>query len=55
MVRRRGRYIPDFIVLVDDGQGDDDLLHLVVEIKGYRRDDAKEKKATMENLLGSPA
>ena len=27
------RYIPDFIVLVDDGHGDDDLLHLIVEIK----------------------
>jgi type III restriction enzyme len=42
------RYIPDFIVLVDDGHGDDDLLHLIVEIKGYRREDAKEKKSTME-------
>ncbi|MFZ2782305.1 MAG: DEAD/DEAH box helicase family protein [Rectinemataceae bacterium] len=42
-------YIPDFIVLVDDGHGEDDLLHLVVEIKGYRREDAKEKKSTMEN------
>jgi type III restriction enzyme len=41
-------YLPDFIVLVDDGHGPDDLLHLVVEIKGYRREDAKEKKATME-------
>jgi len=41
-------YLPDFIVLVDDGHGDDDLLHLVVEIKGYRREDAKEKKSTME-------
>lgn len=41
-------YLPDFIVLVDDGRGGDDLLHLVVEIKGYRREDAKEKKATME-------
>jgi type III restriction enzyme len=41
-------YIPDFIVLVDDGHGDDDPLHLIVEIKGYRREDAKEKKATME-------
>ena len=39
-------YRPDFIVLVDDGQ--EDLLHLIVEIKGYRREDAKEKKATME-------
>ena len=42
------RYRPDFIVLVDDGRSDDDLLHLVVEIKGYRREDAKEKKSTME-------
>ena len=42
------KYIPDFIVLVDDGPGEDDLLHLIVEIKGYRREDAKEKKATME-------
>ena len=41
-------YLPDFIVLVDDGDGDDDLLHLIVEIKGYRREDAKEKKATMD-------
>ncbi len=41
-------YLPDFIVLVDDGRGDEDLLHLVVEIKGYRREDAKDKKATMD-------
>jgi type III restriction enzyme len=42
------KYLPDFIVLVDDGCGDDDLLHLIVEIKGYRREDAKEKKSTMD-------
>lgn len=42
------RYRPDFIVLVDDGRGDADPLHLVVEIKGYRREDAREKKSTME-------
>ncbi len=41
------RYLPDFIVLVDDGHGPDDLLHLIVEIKGYRREDAKEKRLTM--------
>ncbi len=41
-------YIPDFIVLVDDGHGKEDPLHRVVEIKGYRREDAKEKKNTME-------
>ena len=39
-------YLPDLIVLVDDGHGDDDLLHLIVEIKSYRREDAKEKKTT---------
>ena len=41
-------YRPDFIVLVDDGRGPDDLLRLVVEIKGFRGEDAKEKKATMD-------
>ena len=39
-------YIPDFIVLLDDGH--DDPLHLIVEIKGYRGEDAKAKKETME-------
>ncbi len=28
--------------------GEDHPLHLIVEIKGYRREDAKEKKSTME-------
>lgn len=42
-------YLPDFIVLLDDGHDADDPLHLIVEIKGYRREDAKEKKSTMEN------
>ena len=53
-------YRPDFIARVDDGHGDDDLLNLIVEIKGYRREDAKEKKSTMDtywvpgvNNLGS--
>ena len=41
-------YRPDFIVLVDDGHGPDDLLHLVVEIKGYRGEDAKAKKQAMD-------
>ncbi len=41
-------YIPDFIVRVDDGHGNKDLLNLVIEIKGQRREDAKEKKSTME-------
>ena len=41
-------YRPDFIVRVHDGRGDEDLLNLIVEIKGYRREDAKEKKSTMD-------
>ena len=41
-------YIPDFIVEVDDGHGRDDPLHLVVEVKGYRNDDARAKKLTMD-------
>ncbi|MGE0386216.1 MAG: BPTD_3080 family restriction endonuclease [Gammaproteobacteria bacterium] len=43
------RYLPDFIVLVDDGHGDADPLHLVVEIKGYRGEDAKDKAAAMNS------
>lgn len=47
------KYRPDFIVLIDDGHppredGTPDYLHLVVEIKGYRGEDAKEKKSTMD-------
>ena len=41
-------YIPDFIVRLDDGRGADDPLHLVVEVKGYRGEDAKAKKDTMD-------
>jgi type III restriction enzyme len=41
-------YLPDFILKVDDGHGEDDLLNLIVEIKGYRGENAKDKKATME-------
>ncbi len=47
------KYRPDFIVLIDDGRGPlpdgtPDLLHLVVEIKGYRGEDAREKANTMK-------
>jgi type III restriction enzyme len=41
-------YRPDFIVRIDDGHGIDDPLNLIVEIKGYRGEDAKEKKTTMD-------
>ena len=39
------KYIPDFIVQIDDGH--DDPLNLIVEIKGYRGEDAKEKANAM--------
>ncbi|MBF0612603.1 MAG: DEAD/DEAH box helicase family protein [Magnetococcales bacterium] len=39
------KYLPDFIVQVDDGCGG--VLNLVVEIKGFRGEDGKEKANTM--------
>jgi type III restriction enzyme len=42
-------YRPDFIVLVDDGHGDADLLHLVVEIKGFRHEDVKDKRDAIQS------
>ncbi len=39
------RYLPDFIVQVDDARPDP--LNLVVEVKGFRGEDAKEKANTM--------
>lgn len=44
------RYIPDFIVRIDDGHGEDDPLNLVVEIKGFRGLDAQLKAETMATL-----
>ena len=43
---RTRTYLPDFIVQIDDGRIDP--LNLVVEIKGFRGEDAKEKKQTMD-------
>ena len=40
------KYLPDFIVQIEDEQKN--LLNLIVEIKGYRGEDAKEKKAAMD-------
>ncbi|KAB7646100.1 BPTD_3080 family restriction endonuclease [Polymorphobacter fuscus] len=40
------RYRPDFIVKVDDGKPDP--LNLIVETKGYRGEDAKDKATTMD-------
>ncbi|MEL6709369.1 MAG: DEAD/DEAH box helicase family protein [Pseudomonadota bacterium] len=40
-------YVPDFIVQIDDGRGDDDPLNLIVEIKGMKNEQVKLKKETM--------
>jgi type III restriction enzyme len=42
------KYLPDFIVHVDDGNGPDDPLQVVVETKGYRGLDAQIKAETMK-------
>ena len=42
------KYLPDFIVRVEDGHGEEDLLNLIVEIKAPEREDVKEKKSTMD-------
>ncbi len=41
-------YLPDFIVRVDTGRAEP--LNVVVEIKGFRGEDAKQKKETMESF-----
>lgn len=41
------RYLPDFIVQVDDGQPEP--LSLIVEVKGYRGEDAKDKANAMRS------
>src|SRR5690606_34085593 len=44
------RYRPDFILRIDDGRGPEDPLNLVVEIKGARDEDDKDKAETMRTL-----
>ena len=43
-------YLPDFIVLIDDGNGPDDPLNLVVEVKGQRDVFDQIKAETMRAL-----
>lgn len=42
------KYRPDFIIQIDDGQAEP--LNLVVEIKGWRDEEDKQKKLAMESL-----
>ena len=52
VARRRdsARYLPDFIVRIDDGHGPDDPLNLVVEIKGQKDIFDQIKAETMRAL-----
>ena len=43
-------YLPDFIALIDDGNGKGDLLNLIIEIKGFRGRKDQAKADTMNRL-----
>ena len=43
-------YHPDFIVRMDDGQGRDDLLNLIVEVSGQAKKDKAAKVSTARTL-----
>ncbi len=43
-----GNYYPDYIVRIDEGRGEDDLLNLIVEISGQ---ELKQKEAKVETAL----
>ena len=47
---RTRAYIPDFIVIIDTGHAEQPSLNLIVEIKGLRGEDAKDKKLTMDQF-----
>jgi type III restriction enzyme len=47
------RYLPDFIVCIDDGRGPDDPLNLIVEIKG-QKDILSKMKAEAARTLWVP-
>lgn len=43
-------YLTDFIARIDDGHGEDDLLNLIIEVSGEKRDAKDAKVATVESL-----
>jgi type III restriction enzyme len=47
-------YYPDFLLDLDDGHGDDDPLHLILEVSG-ERDRAKQVKVDTARTLWIPA
>ena len=46
---QRHKFVPDFIVVVDDGHGPDDPLHLIAEVKGRRDEQVNAKHNTVKN------
>lgn len=44
------RYYPDFIVRIDDGHGKEDLLNLIIEVTGQRKEDKAAKVETARTL-----
>lgn len=44
------KYLPDFVVRLDDGHGPRDLLNLIVEVTGERKKDKQAKVATARSL-----
>jgi type III restriction enzyme len=45
-----GHYVPDYLIRLRDGQGEDDLLTLVLEVTGERKKEKQAKVATATNL-----
>jgi type III restriction enzyme len=44
------QYLPDFIVKINDGRGEEDLLNLIIEVTGEKRKDKIAKVSTARNL-----
>ncbi|MBI5238301.1 MAG: DEAD/DEAH box helicase family protein [Deltaproteobacteria bacterium] len=44
------QYIPDFIACIDDGNGPDELLNLIVEVTGEKKKDKAAKVSTARTL-----
>jgi type III restriction enzyme len=47
---RPGSYFPDLIVKLDDGRGTDDLLNLVLEVSGQKKNEKDAKVRTMKTM-----
>jgi type III restriction enzyme len=47
---QEGQYIPDFLVQIEDGHGEDNLLNLIIEVSGEARADKAAKVAAARNL-----